>query len=432
MVDLIQKKRDGAEHSKEEIQFIIKGFMQGRIPDYQISAWAMAVYFNGMSEKELADLTSALVTSGEQLDLSEIKGIKVDKHSTGGVGDTTTLVAAPLAAALGVPVAKMSGPGLGHTGGTVDKLNAIPGFNTDLSKTEFVSLVNKQKLAIIGQTADLTPADKKLYQLRDVTATVDSIPLIASSIMSKKIAAGADCIVLDVKVGSGAFMKNAADAEKLASLMVNIGLNYQIKTMAVISNMDEPLGRMIGNALEVKEAIATLKGNGPKDLQELSIVLASYMLYLANQASSIQHAEEMARETLYSGKALDTFRTFIASQGGDAAVVDNPDQLPKARNQIPVFADRSGYVQQISAQKIGTAAMLLGAGRATKESVIDPAAGIELRKKIGDSVAEGEPLAILHSSGSIHENIITQVKSSYAIASQKQKPKQLIYSIIFD
>ncbi|MFA8437934.1 pyrimidine-nucleoside phosphorylase [Pueribacillus sp. YX66] len=431
MVDLIEKKRDNKEHSYEEIQFIINQYMQNKIPDYQISAWAMAIYFNSMSELELTYLTEALVASGEQLDLSDINGIKVDKHSTGGVGDTTTLIVAPLVASLGVPVAKMSGRGLGYTGGTVDKLNSIPGFNTDLSMSNFIHLVNQQKLAIIGQTKNLTPADKKLYSLRDVTATVDSIPLIASSIMSKKIAAGADCLILDVKLGSGAFMKTLDSAENLASTMVKIGKNHNKKTMAIISNMDEPLGYMIGNALEVKEAIETLKGNGPKDLEELSLVLASYMVYFANKATSVKQAQVMLRETISSGKAIETFKTFIASQGGNSTVVDNVSLLPKARYQIPVYSKEEGFVSAISAHQIGTIAMLLGAGRTTKTSVIDPAVGIELRKKVGEHVKKNEPLAFLHINDNKPSNIISQVESSFTISTEKQEPNRLIYKTIF-
>ncbi len=432
MVDLIQKKRDGFEHTNKEIQFIINKFMQNKIPDYQISAWTMAIYFKGMSENELTYLTEALVTSGEQLDLSAINGLKVDKHSTGGVGDTTTLVIAPLVASLGVPVAKMSGQGLGHTGGTVDKLNSIPGFNTQLSKLEFISLVNHQKLAVIGQTSHLTPADKKLYSLRDVTATVDSIPLIASSIMSKKIAASTDCIVLDVKVGSGAFMKTLESAEKLASTMVKIGLNHNKKTMAIVSNMDEPLGQKIGNALEVKEAIETLKGNGPSDLEELSLTLGSYMVYFAKKAPSIEEAKTLLRQMMFNGKAFEKFKAFIASQGGDLSVIDNPDLLPKARNQIPIYAKNDGYLSTISTEEIGTIAMLLGAGRLTKDAIIDPAVGIDLCKKVGDFVKTDEPLAILHCNDIVPPDILAQAKQCFTLTSQKVKRPPLIYKTILD
>lgn len=432
MVDLIQKKRDGFEHTNEEIQFIIEEYMRDNIPDYQISAWTMAIYFNGMSEAELTYLTEALVLSGEQLDLTEINGIKVDKHSTGGVGDTTTLVVAPLVASLGIPVAKLSGRGLGHTGGTVDKLLSIPGFNTELSKSDFIKLVNRKKLSVIGQTENLTPADKKLYSLRDVTATVDSIPLIASSIMSKKIAAGADCLVLDVKIGSGAFMKTIDSAEKLASTMVKIGKNHNKKTMAVISNMDEPLGHMIGNALEVKEAIETLKGNGPKDLEELSLTLASYMVYFANKATSAEQAKEWLRQTITSGKAIETFKSFIASQNGDSTVVDNPNLLPKARYELPVYSDKEGYVKSISAQEIGTIAMLLGAGRATKDSVIDPSVGIEIRKKVGQYAKKNEPLAIIYSNDDKLPVFASRVKSAFILSSQKTEPHPLIYKTILE
>lgn len=432
MVDLIQKKRDGFAHTNKEIQFIINKFMEGKIPDYQISAWTMAVYFKGMSESELTYLTDALVTSGEQLDLSAINGLKVDKHSTGGVGDTTTLIIAPLVASLGVPVAKMSGQGLGHTGGTVDKLNSIPGFNTQLSKLEFTSLVNQQKLAVIGQTSHLTPADKKLYSLRDVTATVDSIPLIASSIMSKKIAAGTDCIVLDVKVGSGAFMKTLDSAEMLASTMVKIGLNHNKKTMAIVSNMDEPLGQKIGNALEIKEAIETLKGHGPSDLEELSLMLASYMVYFAQKAPSVETAKTMLRKKISSGEAFETFKTFVASQGGDISVIDNPESLPKARYQIPIYATKDGFVSSISTEEIGTIASLLGAGRMTRDAIIDPAVGIELCKKVGDFAKTNERLAILHCNDIVPPDIVTRTEQCFTLTSQKVKRPPLIYKTILD
>ena len=381
MVDVIEKKRDGRELSTEEIQFLIKGYTKGQIPDYQISAFTMAIFFQGMTEREQADLTIAMVESGEQIDLSEIEGIKVDKHSTGGVGDTTTLVLGPLVAAVGVPVAKMSGRGLGHTGGTIDKLESIKGFHVELENEQFIQLVNQNKLAIIGQSEQLTPADKKLYALRDVTATVNSIPLIASSIMSKKIAAGADAIVLDVKTGAGAFMKSLEDSRKLAQAMVRIGAETGRKTMAVISDMSQPLGFAIGNALEVKEAIETLKGKGPKDLTELCLTLGSQMVYLAEKATSVTEARQMLERALQDGSALEKLKIFIQSQGGDASVVDDPKKLPQAAFCIELEAKEDGYISEIVADQVGNAAMLLGAGRATKESIIDLSVGLSFKKK---------------------------------------------------
>lgn len=398
MVDVIEKKRDGQELSTEEIQFFIDGYTAGVIPDYQVSALTMAIFFQGMTEKERADLTMAMVASGDEIDLSAIEGIKVDKHSTGGVGDTTTLVLGPLVAALGVPVAKMSGRGLGHTGGTIDKLESVEGFHVEIDNDEFINLVNKNKIAVIGQSGNLTPADKKLYSLRDVTATVDSIPLIASSIMSKKIAAGADAIVLDVKTGAGAFMKTLDDSRELAKAMVRIGNNVGRRTMAVISDMSQPLGYAIGNALEVKEAIDTLKGEGPEDLTELCLTLGSHMVFLAGKANSLEEARSMLEEVIKDGSALETFKVFLSSQGGDASVVDDPSKLPQAKYTFELEAKDAGYVSEIVADEVGTAAMLLGAGRATKESEIDLAVGLVLRKKIGDKVEKGESLLTIYSN----------------------------------
>jgi pyrimidine-nucleoside phosphorylase len=398
MVDVIEKKRDGHELSTEEIQFFIDGYTAGTIPDYQVSALTMAIFFQGMTEKERADLTMAMVKSGDQIDLSAIEGVKVDKHSTGGVGDTTTLVLGPLVAALGVPVAKMSGRGLGHTGGTIDKLEAVEGFHVEIDNEEFINLVNKNKIAVIGQSGNLTPADKKLYSLRDVTATVDSIPLIASSIMSKKIAAGADAIVLDVKTGAGAFMKTLDDSRELAKAMVRIGNNVGRRTMAVISDMSQPLGYAIGNALEVKEAIDTLKGEGPEDLTELCLTLGSHMVFLAGKAESLGEARSMLEEVINNGSALETFKVFLSSQGGDASVVDDPSKLPQAKYTFELEAKEAGYVSEIVADEVGTAAMLLGAGRATKESEIDLAVGLMLRKKIGDKVEKGDSLLTIYSN----------------------------------
>ncbi|AUS09605.1 pyrimidine-nucleoside phosphorylase [Laceyella sacchari] len=429
MVDLIEKKRDGGELTTEEINFFIQGYTRGEIPDYQVSALAMAIYFRDMTDRERADLTMAMVQSGETIDLSAIEGVKVDKHSTGGVGDTTTLVLAPLVAALDIPVAKMSGRGLGHTGGTIDKLEAVEGFHVEISKEQFVELVNKHKIAVIGQTGDLTPADKKLYALRDVTGTVSSIPLIASSIMSKKIAAGSDAIVLDVKTGAGAFMKTVEDAKKLAQAMVRIGNNVGRKTMAVISDMSQPLGRAIGNALEVKEAIDTLRGNGPKDLEELCLALGRQMVFLAGKAESLEKAEKMIRGVIQNGKALEKFKEFLANQGGDPSVVDHPEKLPQAAYQIEVPAKTDGVVAEMIADEIGTAAMWLGAGRATKESEIDLAVGLVMNKKIGDPVKAGESLVTIHANRENVDDVIEKLYASIRIDKQAKAPV-LIYDIV--
>ncbi|WP_366160319.1 pyrimidine-nucleoside phosphorylase [Bacillus infantis] len=430
MVDLIEKKRDGKELSSEEIQFIIKGYTDGSIPDYQISALTMAIFFKGMTESERADLTMSMVESGDKIDLSKIEGIKVDKHSTGGVGDTTTLVLGPLVAAVGVPVAKMSGRGLGHTGGTIDKLEAVEGFHVEIENEEFIKLVNQNKIAVIGQSGNLTPADKKLYALRDVTATVDSIPLIASSIMSKKIAAGADAIVLDVKTGAGAFMKTLDDSRELAKAMVRIGNNVGRKTMAVISDMSQPLGFAIGNALEVKEAIDTLKGEGPEDLTELCLVLGSHMVVLAEKAETPAQAREMLEQAIKDGSALEAMKTFLSSQGGDASVVDDPSRLPQAKFVYELEAKEDGYVSEIVADAVGTAAMVLGAGRATKESEIDLAVGLMLRKKIGDTVSKGESLATIYSNFENVEEVKERLYSSIKITASKVDAPVLVHEEI--
>ncbi|MDW2875478.1 MULTISPECIES: pyrimidine-nucleoside phosphorylase [Bacillaceae] len=430
MVDLIEKKRDGKELSSEEIQFIIKGYTDGSIPDYQISALTMAIFFQGMTESERADLTMSMVESGDKIDLSKIEGIKVDKHSTGGVGDTTTLVLGPLVAAVGVPVAKMSGRGLGHTGGTIDKLEAVEGFHVEIENEEFIKLVNQNKIAVIGQSGNLTPADKKLYALRDVTATVDSIPLIASSIMSKKIAAGADAIVLDVKTGAGAFMKTLDDSRELAKAMVRIGNNVGRKTMAVISDMSQPLGFAIGNALEVKEAIDTLKGEGPEDLTELCLVLGSHMVVLAEKAETPAQAREMLEQAIKDGSALEAMKTFLSSQGGDASVVDDPSRLPQAKFVYELEAKEDGYVSEIVADAVGTAAMVLGAGRATKESEIDLAVGLMLRKKIGDTVSKGESLATIYSNFENVEEVKERLYSSIKITASKVDAPVLVHEEI--
>ena len=426
MVDLIAKKRDNHELSTNEIQFMVESYTKGSIPDYQMSAMMMAIYFNGMTEQERADLTMAMVHSGDTIDLQSIKGIKVDKHSTGGVGDTTTLVLGPLVAAVGVPVAKMSGRGLGHTGGTIDKLESVAGFHVEISNEKFIQLVNDNKIAVIGQSGDLTPADKKLYALRDVTATVNSIPLIASSIMSKKIAAGADAIVLDVKTGAGAFMQTEEDSIELAQAMVNIGNNVGRNTMAIISDMSQPLGFAIGNALEVKEAIDTLKGHGPEDLTELCLTLGSYMVLLAKKADSVEEARKMLKEVIDNGKALEVFKTFLASQGGDASVVDDPSKLPNAPYKIELPATQEGYIKEIVADEIGTAAMMLGAGRETKDSVIDLAVGLVLHKKVGDFVKEGEALLTIHSNTEDVEKVKQVLYNNIVIVPEKVEAPQLI------
>lgn len=429
MIDIIEKKRDGKSLSKEEIEFFIKGYTEGDIPDYQASSLAMAIFFQDMNEEERAALTMAMVNSGDVIDLSKVNGIKVDKHSTGGVGDTTTLVLAPLVAAVGVPVAKMSGRGLGHTGGTIDKLESIDGFHVEISEADFIKLVNEDQVAVIGQTGNLTPADKKLYALRDVTGTVNSIPLIASSIMSKKIAAGADAIVLDVKTGNGAFMKTLEDAEALAHAMVSIGNNVGRNTMAIISDMSQPLGRAIGNALELKEAIDTLNGQGPEDLTELVLTLGSQMVVLAERASTLEEARQLLNEAIENGSALDKFKTFLENQGGDASVVDSPELLPTAEYQIDYKAKSSGVVSELIANEIGVASMMLGAGRQTKEDDIDLSVGIVLNKKVGDNVNEGESLLTIHSNCENVDDVIKKLDESIEIKAQAKTPT-LIHKII--
>ena len=432
MVDLIEKKRDGFELSTKEIQYIITGYTAGDIPDYQMSAFLMAIYFKNMTDRERADLTMAMAGSGDQIDLSAIEGIKVDKHSTGGVGDTTTLVLGPLVAACGVPVAKMSGRGLGHTGGTIDKLEAIEGFHVELSTEDFIKQVNDIKLAVIGQSGNLTPADKKLYALRDVTATVNSIPLIASSIMSKKIAAGADAIVLDVKTGEGAFMKTAEDAKELAHAMVGIGNATGRKTMAIISDMSQPLGFAIGNALEVKEAIETLQGNGPEDLTELCLVLGSQMVVVGGKAETLEEARAMLEEVIANGEALKILKQFIENQGGNPAIVDDVSLLPQAKfvNEVP--SEQEGYISFVEADEIGTAAMVLGAGRATKESEIDLAVGIVLKKKVGDFVKKGESIATVYSNTEELAECMKMIYNSIEYTSEPVEKTQLISALITD
>ncbi|TSI10094.1 pyrimidine-nucleoside phosphorylase [Lysinibacillus sp. BW-2-10] len=430
MVDIIEKKRNGEALTTEEIRFFVNGYTDGSIPDYQVSSLMMAIYFQDMNDRERADLTMAMVESGDQIDLSGIEGIKVDKHSTGGVGDTTTLSLAAMVAAVGVPVAKMSGRGLGHTGGTIDKLESIEGFHVEISNEQFIKQVNDIKTAVIGQSGNLTPADKKLYALRDVTGTVASIPLIASSIMSKKIAAGADAIVLDVKTGDGAFMKSLEDAQNLAHAMVQIGNSVGRKTMAIISDMSQPLGFAIGNALEVKEAIDTLKGEGPQDLMELCYTLGSQMVVLGGKASTLEEARKLLEEVVANGAALEVFKKFVVAQGGDALVVDNPDLLPQAKYTFEVPAKSSGYVEKIEADDVGVAAMLLGAGRATKESTIDLAVGLVLHKKVGDQVQEGESLVTIHANSEDVTEVMNKLYEHIVISKEKVEAPLLIKAVI--
>ncbi|OJG75292.1 pyrimidine-nucleoside phosphorylase [Enterococcus quebecensis] len=429
MVDVIEKKRNGLELTKEEIKFFIDGYTAGTIPDYQASALLMAIYFQDMTDEERANLTLAMVDSGDVIDLSGIEGVKVDKHSTGGVGDTTTLVLAPLIAALDIPFAKMSGRGLGHTGGTLDKLESFDGFHIEISDEEFINIVNQDKIAVIGQSGNLTPADKKIYALRDVTGTVSSIPLIAGSIMSKKIAAGADAIVLDVKTGAGAFMKTEEDAEKLAEAMVRIGNLVGRKTMAIISDMSQPLGAAIGNSLEIKEAIDTLKGNGPEDLTELVLTLGSQMVVLAGKTDSLDEARQMLLGVIADGSALEKFAVFVKNQGGNPEWVKNPELLPQAEYTFEVTADKEGVVSEIVADAIGVAAMKLGAGRATKEDEIDLAVGLVLNKKIGDNVKVGDSLVTVHANKTDISEVEAMIKENIQIGGKGQAPK-LIYKQI--
>lgn len=397
MYDIISRKRDGLELTEEEIEFFVKGYVNGDIPDYQVSSLLMAIYFNEMNSRETAILTKHMAHSGEMIDLSSIPGIKVDKHSTGGVGDKTTLVISSMVAVCGVPVAKMSGRGLGHTGGTIDKMESIPGLQVSIEREKFFDIVKKVGASIIGQSGNIVPADKKLYALRDVTATVESIPLIASSIMSKKIAAGSDCILLDVKVGSGAFMKTTEDAIKLAKTMVDIGVKVGKKTIALITDMDTPLGKAIGNSIEIMEVCDTLKNKGPKDLTQICIDLAANMLYLADKGT-LSECYNLAKNALVSGEALKKLKEIVSAQGGDISVIDDYNNFDKAKITMEVFSSAEGYITSMDTEKCGIASMVLGAGRETKESTIDYSAGIILDKNIGDYVQKGERIATLFSS----------------------------------
>ena len=431
MYDLILKKKQGKELNTEEINWMIKEFTEGRIPDYQMSAMTMAICFQGMDKRETFDLTMAMRDSGDVLDLSRIDGIKVDKHSTGGVGDKVSLVLTPIVASLGVPVAKMSGRGLGHTGGTIDKLESFSGFSTEISEKKFIDSVNTIGIAIAGQTANLAPADKKLYALRDVTATVDQMSLIASSIMSKKLASGADAIVLDVKTGNGAFMQKEEDAIALAKAMVDIGNRAGKQTVAVITDMDEPLGNAVGNALEIKEVIDALHGDGPEDLMEVVYALGTQMLLLAKRAEDEEIARNLITESIQERKALKKFAEFIENQGGNREEILHPDMLPKARYVIPVLAEEEGCIERILAQDIGIACMTLGGGRENKESTIDHGVGIILTKKISDTVKKGETLALIHANSKEKAVLASGlVKNAYQIAKEPAKKAPMVKCII--
>jgi pyrimidine-nucleoside phosphorylase len=428
MYDIILKKRNGQELSKEEIDLFVQGYTKGSIPDYQVSALLMAIYFKGMNKRETADLTLSMVHSGATMDLSYIEGIKVDKHSTGGVGDKTTLVLAPMVAAAGVPVAKMSGRGLGHTGGTLDKLEAIEGLRVDLDLKDFINNVNDIKIAVCGQTGDLAPADKKLYALRDVTATVDNISLIASSIMSKKLASGADAIVLDVKTGSGAFMKTLEDSFLLAKEMVDIGTNLNRNVIALITEMNEPLGYAVGNSLEVKEAIQTLEGRGPEDLMHLCIELGAAMLQLGGRTDDIQEAKALLQETIHTGSAKAKLMEMVKAQHGNVAQIENPELLPKAAHVVDVLAEKKGYVHGIDAEEVGRAALAVGAGRETKESPIDYSVGIMLVKKVGELVSKGDLLARVHINDmSKLEECQAKLHAAYDLAPEAPEHRPLIF-----
>lgn len=429
--DIIRKKRDSHELSKAEIEFFVDKYSKGEIPDYQASALLMAIYLNKMNKEETVYLTEAMMNSGDVIDLSEIDGIKVDKHSTGGVGDKTTIALAPLVAACGAPVAKMSGRGLGHTGGTLDKLEAIPGFSIEMEAKKFIDSVNKHKIAVCGQTATIAVADKKMYALRDVTATVDNISLIAASIMCKKLASGANAILLDVKTGDGAFMKTLDDSFELAKAMVDIGNGMNRETIGMITDMDEPLGFAVGNSLEVIEAIETLKGNGPKDFVNLCETLGAYMLVLAKTVDTFEEGVEKIREAISSGSALEKLKVFIENQGGDKRVVDDYSLFPQANIVVPIKAHRSGYISRIEAEEVGVSAMILGAGRETKDDELDLAAGIILNNKVGDYVNEGDILATMYLNKEEKlESAKERFIGAYSIVDEKVEPKKLVYGVV--
>lgn len=428
MYDIIAKKRDGKALSEEEIEFFINGYVNGEVKDYQVSALLMAIYFQGMNDDETAMLTKCMAKSGDTIDLSSIPGIKVDKHSTGGVGDKTTFVISSIVASCGVPVAKMSGRGLGHTGGTIDKMESIPGMRTSIEREEFFEIVRKVGASVIGQTGNIVPADKKLYALRDVTATVESVPLIASSVMSKKIAAGSDAILLDVKTGSGAFMKTVDDAVNLAKCMVSIGEKVGRRTIALITDMDRPLGFSIGNSLEIIEVCNTLNCKGPDDLTQICLELASNMLYLADKGT-LKECYDMAKEALESGRAFKKFKEIVAAQGGDVSVIEDTSNFEKAKISKELISDKTGYIHSMDTEKCGIASMVLGAGRETKEDKIDYSAGIVLNKKIGDYVSKGDVLATLYSSTDEKcKNGINILKTAIEISNEKPSESPIVYA----
>ena len=430
MVDLIEKKKDGFKHTPEEIHFIVAGYTKGDIPDYQMSAWLMAVCFQGLDKEETAILTKEMMHSGDVIDLSRIQGIKVDKHSTGGVGDKTSLVLGPIVAACGVPVAKMSGRGLGHTGGTLDKLESIPGLHIMIDEEDFVKQVNDCGLAIIGQSGHLDPADKKMYALRDVTATVSCIPLIASSIMSKKLAAGSDAILLDVKYGDGAFMNTIEEAKELAHTMIEIGDSLGKDTRATISNMSQPLGYAIGNSLEVKEAIDTLNGHGPEDLLELCLQAGSHMLIQAQKTDSLITARKMLEDAIESKKALRTLCAMVKAQGGDDAFIRHPEMFPKAKEVIPVYSQKTGYVKDLKAKPLGIVSMKLGGGREKTDDDIDYSVGLVLHKKIGDFVKKGEVLVEVHTNTGLSQELETEIFNAYDFSDEFVGKPQLIDEVL--
>ena len=431
-IDLIRKKRDGGELSSDEVQFLIQAYTRDEIPDYQMAAWLMAVVIRGMTRGELSALTAAMLNSGETIDLSDLPGTKVDKHSTGGVGDKTSLIIAPLVAAAGVPVPMISGRGLGHTGGTLDKLQSIPGFNVNLSLSEFRRVVGTCGCALIGQTAEIAPADKRLYALRDVTATVESPYLICASIMSKKLAEGIDGLVLDVKTGSGAFMKTEKESIFLAELMVETGKQMGKKMVALITDMDQPLGWKVGNALEIEECIEVMKGGGPTDLRELCLELAAWMLYLAGRTTSVSHGRELAVEIIRSQSALEKFREIIWLQGGDSSVIDDPARLPQAQHRLPILSPATGFVGAIHCEQVGIASLVLGGGREKKEDAIDPAVGLVLHKKVGDPVHAGEPLCtIRYNSDARLRDVRRLLEQAYRIAEQPPREvRPLVHRVI--
>ena len=430
-VEIIRKKRDAAELSREEIEFVVEGAARGTIPDYQLSAWLMAVVWRGMTPGELAALTESMLHSGEVLDFSSLAGAKVDKHSTGGVGDKTSLVIAPVVAAGGLRVPMISGRGLGHTGGTLDKLEAIPGFNVNLSLGEFRSVLEKCGCALIGPTPEIAPADKRLYALRDVTATIESPCLICASIMSKKLAEGLDALVLDVKAGDGAFMKSERDAEELARLLVETGKRMRKKVVALITAMDQPLGRRVGNALEVAECIEVLNGGGPQDLRELCDELAAWMFALGGRTKTVAAGRELAREMIATGRARDTFREVVRLQGGDAKVVDDVARLPRARNTLRVKAKAAGFVARIRGESVGVASLLLGGGREKKEDAVDPAVGLEIEKKVGDAVRAGETLCSVHYNADTRlAEAVALIEKSFEIGSAGPRQLPLVREII--